>query len=69
MSRISDHCLIKIADLNFDLTRRVCQRPQVSDVTVTTDPNGRTVGKGAVPLTFKPFVELEGRKRGTSATF
>jgi hypothetical protein len=60
VSGITKDCLIKIPDLDLDLTRRICQRSQVSDVTVATDPNGRTAGKGSVLLTFKPLIEFDG---------
>src|SRR6476646_4243912 len=60
MSGITDDGLIKITDLDLDLARCICHRSQVSDVTVTTDPDGRTAGNGSVLLTFKPFIELDG---------
>ena len=60
MSGITDDGLIKITDLDFNLTRCICHRSQVSDVTVATDPDGRTAGNGSVLLTFKPFIELDG---------
>src|SRR5262245_52684279 len=60
MSGITDDCLIEITDLDLNLARCICQRSQISDVTIAADPNGRTAGKSTVLLTFKPFIELDG---------
>jgi hypothetical protein len=42
--RIADDGLIKIADLDGDISRSIRDRTEVADVTVAADPYGRSLG-------------------------
>jgi hypothetical protein len=61
MRGIADYGLVKVANLNFDLTCRVGHRTQVSQVTVATNPYRRSIGQSSGAQLLKPFVKLDGR--------
>jgi hypothetical protein len=58
---IAHHGLVKVANLNFDLTRRVGHRAQISHVTVATNPYRRSIRQGSGAQTVEPFVKLDSR--------
>jgi hypothetical protein len=60
MSRISDHSLIQVADLDINMTFGIRYRAEVAYVTVSTYPHCRATRQLLDIGSFKPFVELAG---------
>src|SRR6202035_5577843 len=47
-------------NLDLYLARRICHRPEVSDVAVAADPDRGTVRQRSALQSFDPFVEFDG---------
>jgi hypothetical protein len=57
-SRITDDGLIEIADLDINMALRICDRSQITDVTVTTYPHCRATRYGLNVGSLDPFIEF-----------
>ena len=68
MIRIADHRLIEIADLHMDFSVGCGERPQISRVTVSADPNGRAFGNGPFAALLQPSIELSGAAAQSTVT-
>ena len=60
MRRVADYGLIKVADLDCDLTTGVRHGPEIADMTIAADPDRRAPGRRAAISTLQQFIEFGG---------